>query len=120
MTRKLIGSLAVLAAIALAAAAPAPAEVIVEGTGEPAFTNTTTNTQYVRWQNAQYDAYRLTYQYLDNNVVKSAFTSGNVNTNGGTGWANWIGVVNTLVEGRTYGICIGGERLLSGMWFPDA
>jgi PKD repeat protein len=120
MTRKLISALAATAAIALIAAVPATAEVIVEGTGEPAFTNTTTNTQYVRWQNAQYDAYRLTYLYLDDNVQRSAFTSGNVNVNGGTGWANWAGVVNGLQEGHVYGICVGGERLLSGMWFPDA
>lgn len=120
MTRKLISALAATAAISLIAAVPATAEVIVEGTGEPAFTNTTTNTQYVRWQNAQYDAYRLTYLYLDDNVQRSAFTSGNVNVNGGTGWANWAGVVNGLQEGHVYGICVGGERLLSGMWFPDA
>ena len=120
MTRKLLCSLAALAAIALTAAVPASAEVIVEGSGEPAFTNTTTNTQFFRWQNSQYDAYRLTYLYLENNVQKTYFNSGNVNVNGGTGWADWIGVVNGLIEGRTYGICVGGERLLSGMWFPDA
>src|SRR5689334_17746792 len=32
-------------------AAPAGAEVIVKGTGEPAFTNSANNTQWVEWSN---------------------------------------------------------------------
>ena len=42
--------IAVALAALLALAPAAGAVVYVEGTGEPAFTNTTTNTQWVRWQ----------------------------------------------------------------------
>ena len=42
--------IAVALAALLTLAPAAGAVVYVEGTGEPAFTNTTTNTQWVRWQ----------------------------------------------------------------------
>lgn len=46
--------------IVLAAAAPATAEVTVEGSGEPAFTSSTNNTQWVRAQvPSGTDGYRL-------------------------------------------------------------
>ena len=106
-----------LLTISLACAVPAAAQVTVAGTGEPAFTNTTTNTQWVQWSAGGYDGYRLRYDYYDNAVATGTVT---VNQGaGGTAWASWAGVVNTLVQGHTYGICVTGEGLLSGMWFPD-
>lgn len=101
----------------LALAAPAAAEVVPEGTGEPAYTNSTQNTQYIRWQNSQYDGYRLHFVYYRDSVQVHDFRM-NVSTSGGTMWADWAGVA-TLEEGRQYAICVQGERLLSGMWFPD-
>ena len=99
---------------------PAGAVVYVKGTGEPAFTNTTTNTQFVEWQGSSaYEKYQLEFDYYDNNVLKTTLTSP-VSANGsGSLWADWQGVVNTLQEGHTYGICAYGRYWIGGVGSRD-
>src|SRR4051812_22482748 len=90
-----------LAVAALLVFAPAAfADVTIEGTGEPAFTKSTTNTTWVRWQGSSaYEAYKVEFDYYDNNVFNPTLTA-NVSANGsGTMWASWSGVVDTLLEG---------------------
>lgn len=104
---------------ALAVAAPASAEVVVEGTGEPQFTNSAQNTQWVSYQRPSgTDAYRLRFDYHANNVAASSQT---VNAGAsGTTWANWSGV-QTLQHGGQYGICVQGQYRFTGdvLWIPD-
>ncbi|HEX8051617.1 MAG TPA: PKD domain-containing protein [Thermoleophilaceae bacterium] len=104
----------ILCAVALVAAAPAHAVVEVAGTGEPAYTNTTTNTQWVSWQApAGATQYRLRVTYYENNVQVQQETTGNVSASGTT-WVNWAGVRSPLVEGKTYAICVQGEYTIAG------
>ena len=110
----LIGFLA-----ALVAAAPASADVTVEGTGEPAYTNSTQNTQWIRWQApADADAYRLHARYYANNVQVSEVTWSVPMS--GTSWLNWSGVA-TLQHGGQYAICVTGEYSFPNdtLYFPD-
>jgi plastocyanin len=105
---------AVLATFLLSA--PAGAVVYVEGTGEPAFTNTATNTQWVRWQGSpSYDQYRLEFDmYAASQLVKTEATA-NVAPNGsGVTWINWAGV-SALQEGTTYTICGFGRYWIGGI-----
>jgi hypothetical protein len=103
-----------LCAVALGLAAPAHAAVEVAGTGEPAFTNTTTNHQFVSWQKPEVATqYRLRITWYENNVQVHQETSGNVPASGSTS-VNWGAVRNPLVEGRTYAICVQGEYTSAG------
>jgi len=105
---------------ALAAAGPAAADVTVEGTGEPAYTNSTNNTQWIHWQRPEgADAYRLHARYYRNNVQVSEVTWP-VSEGTGTAWLDWNGVA-TLEHGSQYGICVTGEYSLpnDSMYFPD-
>src|SRR3954451_14568096 len=107
-------------AFALAAATPAAASVTVAGSGEPAFTNTTQNTQWVHYNSANTSAYKLTYDYYDNNIlVKSLSVPVGANTSADM-WANWSGVA-TLTEGHTYTICASGYFQFpnDNLWFMD-
>jgi PKD domain-containing protein len=104
---------------ALVVAAPAAADVTVEGTGEPAFTNSTNNTQWIRWQAPEgNDGYRLHARYYRDNVQVHEFTW-TVGASGTT-WIDWSGVA-TLEHGRQYGICVTGEFSLpnDSLWFSD-
>ena len=104
---------------ALVAAAPAAADVTVEGTGEPAYTNSTQNTQWIRWQApAEADAYRLHARYYANNVQVSEVTWSVPMS--GTSWLNWSGVA-TLQHGGQYAICVTGEYSFpnDSLYFPD-
>ena len=77
MKKLLLAACVLIAALALAPAAGAV--VYVEGTGEPAFTNTTTNTQWVKWQgSSSYDSYRLEFDHYDNNQFVTTETTPNV------------------------------------------
>ena len=108
---------AVLAATiaSLTLAAPATAVVYVEGSGEPAFTRSTTNTQWIRWQGSpSYATYKVEFDHYVNGTF-SGMQSMNVGANStGTSWVNWSGVVNQLVEGSTYGICAYGRYTIDG------
>jgi hypothetical protein len=111
---RFLNPLCFLAAVvaALAIAGPAAAEVTVEGTGEPAFTNSTGNTQWFRTQiPTGTDAYRVRYRWYANGAqVNEQTVPASVS---GVTWANWSGVA-TLVHGGTYTICAQGE-----MSFPN-
>ena len=103
----------------LAVAGPAMAGVTVEGTGEPAYTNSTNNTQWIRWQApVGTDSYRLHARYYRDNVQVSevTWTVGE----SGTAWIDWNGVA-TLEHGRQYGICVTGEYSFpnDSLFFPD-
>jgi PKD repeat protein len=104
---------------ALVAASPAAAEVYVEGSGEPAFTNSTNNTQWVRWQAPSgTDAYRLHARYYRDNVQVYE-TTWQVPASG-TAWIDWNGVA-ALQEGSTYAICVAGEMSFpnDSLFFPE-
>lgn len=104
----------------LAAAGPAAADVTVEGTGEPAYTNSANNTQWIRWERpASADAYRLHARYYRDNVLVNEDTWP-VSEASGTAWLDWSGVA-TLVHGGQYGICVTGEYSLpnDSLYFPD-
>jgi PKD repeat protein len=92
------------------AAAPAQGLVSIEGTGEPAFTNTTTNTVFVRYQGDGFSTYRLHFRYITGGqVVHEEATSNLGNPASNVAFADWGGVVDTLLEGHTYSICTQGE-----------
>ncbi|HMJ02877.1 MAG TPA: PKD domain-containing protein [Conexibacter sp.] len=117
---KLLCSLIIIVVAALAAASPAMADVTVEGTGEPAFTNSADNTQWIRWQApAGSDAYRLHARwYRDGAQVTE--TTWPVSGSGDVTWLNWTGVA-ALEHGRSYAICVVGEYSLpnDSLFFPD-
>ncbi len=121
-----IALVALLVALALVGAAPAVASTSVAGTGEPAFTNTTTNTQYVGYNRfSSYSTFRLKYSYYAGatNVANplSGFIGGAFTQSAGTSFADWAGVINTLVSGTYYGICVTGQYTLDGMVeFPES
>jgi hypothetical protein len=118
---RFLNPLCVLAAVvaALALAGPAAASVTVEGTGEPAFTNSAGNTQWFRTQiPTGTDAYRVRYRWYVNGaqVQEQTVPAGE----GGVTWASWSGVA-TLVHGGTYTICAQGEMSLPNddLYFAD-
>jgi hypothetical protein len=103
---------------ALASAGSASAGVTVAGTGEPAFTNTTTNTQWITWQGSSaYQAFSLDYEYYDNNAKTNTVNVAQTANGGSTDWASWAGT--PLVEGHTYGICVIGRAKMDGITFDD-
>jgi hypothetical protein len=112
-------SILIVCAAALATAGPAAADVVPEGTGEPAFTNSTQNTQWFRTTvPSGADAYRLRVSYYANNVLVTQQTVNSVSS--GVFWANWFGVA-TLQHGGQYGICVQGEMSFPDdpLYFPD-
>jgi PKD repeat protein len=119
MNKLLLAACALVAALTIAPAAGAV--VYVEGTGEPAFTNSTSNTEWVRWQGSSaYDQYRLEFDYYDNSQLVKTETTPNVTPNGsGTVWANWSGIVSPLLEGHMYAICGYGRYWIGGVGARD-
>ena len=114
VNKRLLNPLCILlvCAAALAAAGPAAADVVPEGTGEPAFTSSTQNTQWFRTTvPSGADAYRLRVSYYANNTLVNEQTVNSVSS--GVFWVNWSGVA-TLQHGGQYGICVQGE-----MSFPN-
>src|SRR3954451_17994558 len=102
------------------AAAPASAQVQPAGTGEPLYTNSAQNTQWFEWPAVSgVDAYRVRYDYYENNALKANPT---VTTGLGAGstWANWSGV-STLQHGGQYGICAQGQYRFpnDSLWISD-
>ena len=108
-------------ACAVALAQPAAAQVQPAGTGEPAFTNSATNTQFFEWpaQGAGIDAYQVQYRYYANNAEIASPTV-NFGTSAGSTWANWSGVAN-LQHGGQYGICAQGRYSFTNdsLFYPD-
>ncbi len=109
------------AALAAAAADTASAQVQPAGTGEPAFTNSTQNTQFFEWPaTSGADAYRIRFDYYENNTLKASPVVNYANANSGSNWANWSGVA-TLQHGGQYGVCAQGHYSLpnDSLFFPD-
>lgn len=120
-----LAKLAVVVAVLLAVpASSAQALVTIEGTGEPAYTNTTTNTVWFRYAGDGWSTYRLHFNYIaGGTVVSQEFTSNLGNPASAASWVNWSGVVNGLVSGTSYGICTYGETQdITGnsLWAPSA
>jgi plastocyanin len=119
--RRLLLAFAVAAGLLLAPAS-AGAEVRVEGTGEPAFTSSSNNTQFVAWNAPPgSDAYRLTAVYVRDGVEvgRETVTPGPLS---GTMWMNWSGMAPLpLEEGHTYEICVSGAYSLpnDSLFFPE-
>src|SRR6476646_8125168 len=106
-------------ACAAAPAGPASAQVQPAGTGEPAFTNSQQNTQWLEWPaTSGADAYRIQYSYYANNTLVGNPTL--AANNGGSAWVNWSGVA-VLQHGGQYGICAQGQYSLpnDSLFFPD-
>jgi plastocyanin len=96
----------------LVPAATAGAQVQPAGTGEPLFTNSAQNTQWLEWPAVSgTDGYRIRFDYYENNALKA--NPSYPMTNGGTTWVNWSGVA-PLQHGGQYGICAQGSYS-----FPD-
>ena len=110
---------AALAVLGLAAA-PSRAEVIVKGTGEPAFTSSANNTQWVEWSNN--GPYRIEFNHHVNGGAAVVDGPYQVNQTGSTSvnWSGIAGVALPLPEGSTYTICgFGRWADGTGMYFPD-
>lgn len=108
------------ALLTLTVTASARADVIVAGTGEPAFTNSASNTQWVQWSAT--GNYKIEFQHIVDGgpakvdgpypVAKTGTTSVN--------WAGIPGVTVPLKEGSTYTICgFGRWDDGTGLYFPD-
>jgi plastocyanin len=106
---------------AAAFAAPASAQVQPAGTGEPAYTRSAQNTQWFEWSaTAGADAYRVRFDYYENNTLKASPVVNQPSANAGSAWANWSGVA-TLQHGAQYGICAQGQYSFpnDSLFFPD-
>ncbi len=96
-----------IAVISMLIPASASAEVTVAGTGEPQFTSSSQNTQWVNWEAPSgSDAYRLRITYYRDSVQVTQQTL-DVALSAQNQWINWSGVA-TLEEGREYEICVTG------------
>ena len=99
----------------------ASAQVQPAGTGEPAYTNSTQNTQFLEWPGITgVDAYRVRVDYYENNVLKPTNPTVAASKDGGSMWANWSGVA-TLQHGGQYGICAQGQYRFPNdmLWISD-
>ncbi|MDX6665131.1 MAG: hypothetical protein QOG68_1337, partial [Solirubrobacteraceae bacterium] len=85
--------------------------------------NTTTNTQWIRTTpNASWPNYRLHINYfLDNNLVSGGGVYVPVSTTQASiVYADWQGIVNTLVEGHRYVMCGTPENNDGSVWWPES
>ena len=108
-------------ACAATAAGQASAQVQPAGTGEPLYTNSAQNTQWFEWPATQgADAYRVRYDFYENNALKASPTVNAPNASSGSSWANWSGVAN-LQHGGQYGICAQGQYSFpnDSLFIPD-
>jgi plastocyanin len=111
---------ALAAAVALVPST-ASAQVTVAGTGEPAFTRSAQNTQWVTWPaTSGADGYRLRYSYERDSAPLSELTYDKSVGGSTADWVDWNGVA-ALEEGRTYGICVQGSYSFpnDSLFFPD-
>ncbi len=119
MKKSLVATIIALAAVGFTAPG-ARAEVIVKGTGEPAFTSSANNTQWVEWSNN--GPYRVEFHHHVNGGTAVVDGPYNVASTGSTS-VNWSGIAGTslpLQEGSTYTICgFGRWGDGTGVWFPD-
>jgi len=102
-------------------AGQASAQVQPAGIGEPLYTNSTQNTQWFEWSATQgADAYRIRYDYYENNTLRASPAVTVSSTGSGSGCANWSGVA-TLQHGGQYGMCAQGQYSLpnDSLFFSD-
>lgn len=98
-------------------AGTAHAGVVVQGTGEPAYTNSANNTQWVAWSGSP--NYRVEFRHYVNNAEVATEGPYNFPATGST-WVNWSGIAPIpLQEGSQYGICAQGQWYDGSMYFPD-
>ena len=109
----LILALAALAAVPSAASAA----VHVAGSGEPAYTSSHNNTQFVSWDPTG-GSYRLRIRWLVDTQEVHEGTFRVYPGNSGPLPLDWTGV-RTLEEGRIYEICVQGESEVIGRWTAD-
>lgn len=116
MLRRLLLLSTLALACSLGLPATAPALVSIEGSGEPIFTRTTTNTVHFRYQGDNFTTYRLYFRYYvagNANPVHQEATGNLGNPPSTAAWADWTGVAggayNTLQHGSRYSICTQGE-----------
>jgi hypothetical protein len=116
---KLAGMAMVTVAL-LAPGGTAQAEVTVKGTGEPAFTSSANNTQWVEWSNN--GGYRIEFNHHVNGgnaVVDGPYQVGRTGSTA-VNWTGIRGVSVPLAEGSTYAICgFGRWDDGTGTYFPD-
>jgi hypothetical protein len=114
MKTNLFIGLAVLTTCSFASST-ASAQVTVAGTGEPQFTRSDNNTQWVEWSaSPTWDTYalRLTYRRDGVQVAQESFSA---NRQGEASF-NWTGVVPLpLEQGRAYEICVQGHGTIGGV-----
>ncbi len=111
---------AVTLAAAVLAPASASAQVLPAGTGEPAYTRSAQNTQWVEWPAVSgADAYRIRASYR-RDTVEVADPTYDVALSASNYWLNWSGVA-ALEHGRSYGICVQGQYSLpnDSLFFSD-
>lgn len=116
-------ALTLLGALVCAAvlAGTSSAQVQPAGTGEPAFTSSTQNTQWFEWSaQSGVDARRIRFDYYENNTLKASPVVNLPNTGSGSSWANWSGVA-TLQHGGQYGVCAQGQYRFpnDSLWIAD-
>lgn len=113
MLKKSLVSL-VVATVCLSAGASASADVTVPGSGEPQFTRSDNNTQWIEWSGAAWDSYALRITHIRDGQVVAEETVP-VNKQGMTA-IDWSGVLPLpLAEGHRYGICVQGRGTLGGI-----
>ena len=88
------------------------AQVSPTGTGEPAFTRSAQNTQWVEWPAVSGRCVRIRASYL-RDTVQVADRTYDIAASASNYWLNWSGVA-TLEHGRSYGICVQGQY-----WLPN-
>ena len=79
------------------------------------------NTQFFEWPaTSGADAYRVRFDYYENNTLKASPVVNCANANSGSNWANWSGVA-TLQHGGQYGVCAQGHYSFpnDSLFFPD-
>ena len=107
-------------ACVLGVAQPAAAQVQPAGSGEPAYTSSAQNTQWLEWPaTSGADGYRVKFDYYENNALVANPTYDMPN-GASNQWANWSGV-KTLQHGGQYGICAQGYWSLpnDSLFLPD-
>src|SRR5687767_8133377 len=108
----------VIATFAVAVPA-ASAQVQPAGSGEPLYTKSTQNTQWITWQApGGVDGYRHRYSWYRDGVLVTEATYDVALS--GTSWVDWAGIA-TLEEGKTYAICVQGSYSFpnDSLYFPD-
>jgi plastocyanin len=117
IARRIVLPIAALGAL-VAGAAPAAASLQIASTGEPPYTNSTTNTWFVDYV-ATGDVYRVLFRFSDQ--FNTLLTEYSPNVPGGT-QGLMTNTQSGLSEGRQYTVCGSGQQWWNylGAWAPEA